>query len=187
MVGAAWIRTAHWMYIRAPKPELYDLDNDPSELKNVIVTHPQGVPRPGSSVERPEHRRSWRAAGKTSSSQMDRKTAEQLSSLGYIPGSEGNISLEMGEGADSKDRVAVLNAFERVAGPASEKFLSRQDCNPGAGAQGRSNESFSVLHVGQAIYRSRRKRSGCANLSGRTASRHGEWDHLFLAGQVVSA
>ena len=30
------IRTAHWKYIRAPKPELYDLSQDPAEAHNVI-------------------------------------------------------------------------------------------------------------------------------------------------------
>ena len=32
------IHTAHWMYIRAPRPELYDLDQDPGELNNVIAS-----------------------------------------------------------------------------------------------------------------------------------------------------
>lgn len=33
------IHTAHWMYVRAPRPELYDLDRDPGELNNVIGSH----------------------------------------------------------------------------------------------------------------------------------------------------
>ena len=35
------IRTARWKYIRAPKPELYDLAQDPGEKHNVIDSHPQ--------------------------------------------------------------------------------------------------------------------------------------------------
>ena len=34
------IHTPDWMYVRAPKPELYDLKHDPGELHNVIDTHP---------------------------------------------------------------------------------------------------------------------------------------------------
>jgi hypothetical protein len=64
------------------------------------------------------------APGKVVSSQMDRKTMEQLRSLGYLSGSpEGDVYLN-GEGADPKDRVAVLNAFESVVGPGSEKRSS---------------------------------------------------------------
>ena len=35
------IHTADWMYVRAPKPELYDLKTDPAELHNVIEAHPK--------------------------------------------------------------------------------------------------------------------------------------------------
>ena len=34
------IRTDQWKYIRAPKPELYDLIHDPAEQSNVIGDHP---------------------------------------------------------------------------------------------------------------------------------------------------
>ena len=33
------IRTNHWKYVRAPKPELYDLSNDPTETTNLIQYH----------------------------------------------------------------------------------------------------------------------------------------------------
>ena len=33
------IRTNRWKYIRAPKPELYDLTSDPHETNNVIRQH----------------------------------------------------------------------------------------------------------------------------------------------------
>src|SRR6185369_15105984 len=37
------IRTNRWKYIRAPKPELYDLIRDPAETANVIGSHPTEV------------------------------------------------------------------------------------------------------------------------------------------------
>ncbi len=33
------VRTTRWKYVRAPKPELYDLLNDPGEKSNVIDSH----------------------------------------------------------------------------------------------------------------------------------------------------
>src|SRR6185437_6049852 len=35
------IHTADWMYVRAPKPELYDLNKDPNELHNIINENPK--------------------------------------------------------------------------------------------------------------------------------------------------
>ena len=37
------MRTNRWKYIRAPKPELYDLAQDPGETVNVIASHPAEV------------------------------------------------------------------------------------------------------------------------------------------------
>src|SRR5450759_5700645 len=37
------MRTNRWKYIRAPKPELYDLVQDPGETNNVIASHPAEV------------------------------------------------------------------------------------------------------------------------------------------------
>ena len=35
------MRTPRWKYIRAPRSELYDLQKDPQELKNVFQDYPQ--------------------------------------------------------------------------------------------------------------------------------------------------
>jgi arylsulfatase A-like enzyme/tetratricopeptide (TPR) repeat protein len=37
------VETTRWKYIRAPKPELYDLVRDPGELTNVYAEHPEVV------------------------------------------------------------------------------------------------------------------------------------------------
>ena len=37
------IRTNQWKYIRAPRPELYDLNRDPLESKNVLAEHASEV------------------------------------------------------------------------------------------------------------------------------------------------
>jgi choline-sulfatase len=103
------LRTNRWKYIRAPKPELYDLSQDPGETTNVIRTHPEELPRLEASLN------ALLAAGgdaeKVRTVQVDQRTMEQLKSLGYLGGSSGREYLLTGKGTDPKDRVAVLKSL----------------------------------------------------------------------------
>ena len=76
------IRTNRWKYIRAPKPELYDLWQDPGETSNVIQSHAAEVRKLEAELKAivGEGRR------KVKTSPMDEQTMEQLRSLGYHVG-----------------------------------------------------------------------------------------------------
>ena len=92
------MRTAEWKYIRAPRPELYDLRRDPGESTNVLPEHPDVVRRLSSRVDdilaveagRPPMR-------------LDERTAEQLRSLGYVAAiadpSEADVRKDPKDGA----------------------------------------------------------------------------------------
>ncbi len=99
------VRTNRWKYVRAPKPELYDLLNDPGELKNVIGKHP-------SEVQDLENRLRAVAGNqgeeKLETAPMDRNTVKQLKSLGYLGGSVQPEMTLTGKGTDPKDRTEVL-------------------------------------------------------------------------------
>ena len=110
------IHTAHWMYIRAPRPELYDLDNDPGELNNVIAAQPKQFRELEAQLKSQSHMGSNNTET-VITRPMDQKTTGQLRSLGYVGGSsDSNVELN-GKGADPKDRIGVLKSFERVTGP----------------------------------------------------------------------
>jgi choline-sulfatase len=114
------IRTPQWKYIRAPKPELYDLVQDPGEKANIIDSHPQEFRDLESrlkSMSPPG------GAEKVATSPVDSKTMDQLKSLGYLAGSAKEIELN-GKGADPKDRIATLKTFQVVLGPGSNKIPS---------------------------------------------------------------
>ena len=123
------IHTAHWMYIRAPRPELYDLDQDPSELKNVIDSHPK---------EYRELEAQLRKASRLGSSdketvvlkQMDQQTMDQLKSLGYAAGFSAPSFVLDGKGDDPKDHLATLKALEMVDtfGPGAVSTKARLRC-----------------------------------------------------------
>ncbi len=115
------IHTAHWMYVRAPKPELYDLDKDPGELHNVIAAQPKEF-RELEAQLKLQSRMGSNNTETVVTQPMDQKTIDQLRSLGYVGGSsDSNVELN-GKGADPKDRIGVLKIFERVTGPDGAKL-----------------------------------------------------------------
>ncbi len=96
------IRTNRWKYIRAPKPELYDLAQDPGETTNVIASHPAEF----RDLESKLKTVAGRDTEKVEAAPLDQRTMSELKSLGYLSGS-GQYELT-GKGADPKDRTAVL-------------------------------------------------------------------------------
>jgi arylsulfatase A-like enzyme/tetratricopeptide (TPR) repeat protein len=115
------IHTAHWMYIRAPRPELYDLDKDPGELNNVIAAQPKEY-REMEAQLKLLSRLGDNKTETVNTQPMDQKTIDQLRSLGYVGGSsDSNVELN-GKGADPKDRMGVLNIYEQVTGPEGAKM-----------------------------------------------------------------
>ena len=116
------IHTAHWMYVRAPRPELYDLDRDPGELNNIIGAHPKEY----RELEEQLKILSGVGTENVVAHQMDQQTMEQLESLGYVGGASGrNVQLN-GQGADPKDRVGILKIIDAVQGHGAAKFQPSQ-------------------------------------------------------------
>jgi arylsulfatase A-like enzyme/Flp pilus assembly protein TadD len=115
------IHTAHWMYVRAPRPELYDLDQDPGELNNVIDSHPREYRELEQQLKLLSHLRN-NETETVATNQMNQKTLEQLQSLGYVGGdTEHNIVLN-GQGIDPKDRVGVLKLMHETIGSGSDRL-----------------------------------------------------------------
>jgi tetratricopeptide (TPR) repeat protein len=90
-----------WQYIEAPRPELYDLANDPAQKNNVMS----------------ENRRVYAALRKEMESfdrtlnepaQISDEDAAKLSALGYLGGTSGGAG---GVLPDPKDRIDDMNAF----------------------------------------------------------------------------
>jgi choline-sulfatase len=117
------IRTNHWKYVRAPKPELYDLSLDPAETTNVIQTH---------AVERERFEAQLKAVvggdgtEKVGTSSIDQHTLDQLRSLGYVSGSSVRTFSLTGQGADPKDRVGILKLVMQAEDPAAHTPDSRR-------------------------------------------------------------
>ena len=97
------MRTNRWKYIRAPRPELYDLVQDPGETTNVIAAHPAEAQNLEAKLNA--------VAGSTEKlapAAMDPRTLQQLKSLGYLGGSSTEAAELTGKGTDPKDQLEVL-------------------------------------------------------------------------------
>jgi arylsulfatase A-like enzyme/Flp pilus assembly protein TadD len=109
------IRTNHWKYIRAPKPELYDLTKDPKETTNVIGQHPAEVEKLAAQLK------SVVGGGseKVEMNMMDGREMAQLRSLGYLSGFSPQQYNLTGQGPDPKDRVGILKLLYEAENPAA--------------------------------------------------------------------
>ena len=98
------IRTPRWKYIRAPRPELYDLARDPGETTNVIAAHANEA----RELEAKLAGVTGGGAEKVQPAQVDQRTLAQLKSLGYLGGGSQREYALTGQGTDPKDRTEVL-------------------------------------------------------------------------------
>jgi arylsulfatase A-like enzyme/Flp pilus assembly protein TadD len=114
------MRTDNWKFILAPHPELYNLEHDPGETRNLIPNHPAEADQLQKKI--------WEIAGtqarteKVATVAVDEQTRQELASLGYVNGgASGEIQLGSAA-ADPKDRVPVLKLMQR-----GEDFLNAHD------------------------------------------------------------
>lgn len=107
--------TPNFEYIDAPRPELYDLWQDPGQRSNIVT----GNSAVASALRERliEIERRFTASGKQPAAPaLDPETLEKLKSLGYVAykaGTGGNRDDETG--ADPKDKIAVFNQILRAS------------------------------------------------------------------------
>jgi choline-sulfatase len=106
------MRTNRWKYVMAPRPEFYDLENDPGELQNVIEQHPVEAGQFRAEIQKIVP--TW---GDSPTEQIQIKTIsniteKQLESLGYVSAGPSSQLKLTGEGIDPKDRTHILKLLE---------------------------------------------------------------------------
>ncbi len=111
------IRTNHWKYIRAPRPELYDLDRDPGELTNVIQQHAAEAQRLEAQLKNVIGNG---GSEKVQTHMVDQRQIAELRSLGYLGGFSPQEYDLKGQGPDPKDQVGILKLLYEAENPASK-------------------------------------------------------------------
>jgi choline-sulfatase len=101
------LRTGRWLYIRSPRPELYDVGADPGEHVNLARQHPAELAALDARLQAFLPHGDPLAVRST----PDSEAAERLSALGYVTGTpmtEGGADL-----LDAKDNAPLLVGFTR--------------------------------------------------------------------------
>jgi arylsulfatase A-like enzyme len=102
------LRDGGLKYIRAPRPELYDVAADPGEARDLAAARPRDVARLEAALARLLDS----AGEKETRRALEPDAAERLRALGYVQGPQG-----AGSGADPKDKVEVARRIAAAAGP----------------------------------------------------------------------
>lgn len=107
------MRTDDWKLIIAPKPELYDLNEDLQESNNLAGLHQPEADRLQKQIWEingpPE---SW---GAIEAQPLDAETQAELRSLGYVSAGGSRSLIFDGEGVDPKDRIHVLQELDHAS------------------------------------------------------------------------
>lgn len=107
------VNDGRWKYILAPKPELYDLQNDPNELRNLVDAEPARAGALRAAIEARLRSEASTVSNSTASSAVPPELRERLGALGYVgpgpsvspkrPGAKAEGA--QAEKADPKDKL----------------------------------------------------------------------------------
>ena len=99
------LRTGKYLFVQAPRPELYETSKDPAEQHDLAPSSPAVAGTLAAQVT--AFREKTRSPDGTSSVNLNPEQVEQVNALGYIASTNSTIS-PIGD-IDPKDEVAVVN------------------------------------------------------------------------------
>jgi arylsulfatase A-like enzyme/Tfp pilus assembly protein PilF len=115
----ASVQDGRFKFIRAPRPELFDLPSDPSETKNRAGQDAARVDTLARALEDLE-KRTASAQGPVGPRPVDAETEERLAALGYVGGSVSRRNLEDRPRGDPKDKIGLYNLMKQAGSSSSE-------------------------------------------------------------------
>ena len=104
---AAW-RGDRFLYVKAPRRELYDLAVDPAAARNVAEERKAVADGVARILEEFRRRTAGEGGGGPTGPAADPQLAEKLASLGYV---STGVAARSATGIDPKDKVAVANTL----------------------------------------------------------------------------
>jgi choline-sulfatase len=113
--GWSWLRSwraGKYLYVDAPRRELYDESRDPNALHNLADVSPAVADTLQTQLD--EFRRKTTAADSGRSANVTPQQAEQLQALGYLMSSGSYFQDEGKRGPDPKDKIETANRLHRA-------------------------------------------------------------------------
>lgn len=107
-------RAGKYLYIRAPKPELYDLTADPEATRNLAQSSKGTLDTMAAQLESFD-RRIAGEAGKSSGAGLSSSEMQKLASLGYVGLQKSAGTSAAVTGTDPKDQIAIANKVIEAA------------------------------------------------------------------------
>jgi arylsulfatase A-like enzyme len=102
-------RAGKYLYIRAPKPELYDLSLDPNATRNLAQSAKATLETMASQLQNLDSLLT-NGTDKSSISGLTSSEMQKLASLGYVGLEKGGAGVNAAtEGTDPKDNIATIN------------------------------------------------------------------------------
>jgi choline-sulfatase len=125
--GFGWSALESWrkgkfLYVRAPKPELYDLTADPGATHNLAQTSKGTLDTLAAELDAFDRRFSG-DSGKSGGAQLNSAEMQKLASLGYV-GLQKSSNASVATGIDPKDKIAIA---EKVADAAMAMEQGKSD------------------------------------------------------------
>ena len=146
------LRDGRFKYIQAPRPELYDLKDDPHETRNLIGAEaPRAEALRGALARRLEAERSAAPRG-AGAAGVPPELLEKLGALGYV-GTGGSSGASAG--ADPKDKLGEFKETSRSMRQALVRLREGDDAGAASGFDGllkRGIEGFEIhYYLGRAL------------------------------------
>ena len=115
------VQDERYQYIRAPRPELYDLQNDPGERTNGAGE--DGMSAALDRVLSAHLARITSAAAAKGPQAVDSETEEKLAALGYVGPTAGSRHLDDRPRGDPKDKIGLYNRIKQASTASAEGRL----------------------------------------------------------------
>ena len=103
------LRSGRYKLIEAPRPELYDLEQDPSETQNLFAERAALGQRMQAQLRSLEDRWSNQAAAAPAPADVDPEVRERLAALGYVGSFVASSASPQTGRADPKDKIELFN------------------------------------------------------------------------------
>jgi tetratricopeptide (TPR) repeat protein len=107
-------RAGKYLYIRAPKPELYDLTSDPGATHNLAQSSKATLDTMAGQLESFDRRFNGEG-GKPSNATLSSAEMQKLASLGYVGLQKSTSAGAAATGTDPKDKIATANKVAEAA------------------------------------------------------------------------